>query len=580
MSLHKLTAGDGYTYLTRQVAAADATHRGYESLGAYYAQKGEAPGIWLGRGLAALSADVVGVAEARDVAGVGAQVSEAQMRALFGEGRHPDADLIAEQLRRTGRDEASELAATRLGLPFKTFDGATNYRRRVAAAFGQWNAEHGLPADWPVPVEERARLRTVVAQAMFVETYDRPPLDARELSGFVARASRQPTSAVAGYDLTFSPVKSVSALWALAPVEVARVIERAHADAVADALAWLETHAVYTRSGHRSAQQIEVHGLLAAAFTHRDSRAGDPDLHTHVAVSNKVQALDGRWLALDGRPLHKMTVAASERYNTRLEALLVDRLGVAFVDRPTTAGGKRAVREIAGVDTRMLARWSQRRQMIDVRRGELATAFQDAHGRAPTAVEALALAQQATLETRPGKHEPRSLAEQRRAWHATALAVLGGPQELAAMLRTVHHPRGLTHSDMTGEWVQQTAAAVIDQMQRQRASWQECHVRAEAERAARAARIPLAELDPAVEQVVATALRPNHSLPLGSPDDSETADTAVPAVLRRSDGRSVYTTVDTQLYTSPASWTRSGGCSPRPSNVADDAPRLRRLRRH
>jgi hypothetical protein len=32
---------------------------------------------------------------------------------------------------------------------------------------------------------------------------------------------------------------------------------------------------------------------VAAAFTHRDSRAGDPDLHTHVAVANKVQTLDG-----------------------------------------------------------------------------------------------------------------------------------------------------------------------------------------------------------------------------------------------------------------------------------------------
>ena len=43
MSLHKLTAGDGYTYLTRQVAAADATHRGRDGLGEYYSQRGESP---------------------------------------------------------------------------------------------------------------------------------------------------------------------------------------------------------------------------------------------------------------------------------------------------------------------------------------------------------------------------------------------------------------------------------------------------------------------------------------------------------------------------------------------------------
>ncbi len=45
MSLHKLSAGDGYTYLTRQVAAADDTNRGYGSLGDYYEQKGESPGV-------------------------------------------------------------------------------------------------------------------------------------------------------------------------------------------------------------------------------------------------------------------------------------------------------------------------------------------------------------------------------------------------------------------------------------------------------------------------------------------------------------------------------------------------------
>ena len=37
--------------------------------------------------------------------------------------------------------------------------------------------------------------------------------------------------------------------------------------------------------------QVDTTGLIAAAFDHRDSRAGDPNLHTHVAVSNKVQAI-------------------------------------------------------------------------------------------------------------------------------------------------------------------------------------------------------------------------------------------------------------------------------------------------
>ncbi len=94
-----------------------------------------------------------------------------------------------------------------------------------------------------------------------------------------------------------------------------------------------------------------VRGLVAAAFTHRDSRAGDRDLHTHVAVSNKVQTLPeegARWLALDGRVLYKAKVAASERYNTRLEAELVAQLGVRFTER-LAPDGKRAIREIDGI---------------------------------------------------------------------------------------------------------------------------------------------------------------------------------------------------------------------------------------
>jgi hypothetical protein len=40
MGVHKLTAGDGYTYLTRQVAVHDATDRGHEGLADYYPEKG------------------------------------------------------------------------------------------------------------------------------------------------------------------------------------------------------------------------------------------------------------------------------------------------------------------------------------------------------------------------------------------------------------------------------------------------------------------------------------------------------------------------------------------------------------
>jgi conjugative relaxase-like TrwC/TraI family protein len=548
MTLHKLTAGDGYTYLTRQVAASDATNRGYSDLGAYYSEKGEAPGVWMGTGLSSVPDFPLGE-----------HVTEAQMKALFGEGRHPNADAIEQAARAEGKNYFEIDAASRLGNPYRIHEQANMFHRRSAGAFRDHNTEQGLHADTPVPAEVRAQIRSDIAAKMFVETYGRDPADARELSGHLARISRQATTAVAGYDLSFSPVKSVSTLWAVAPREVAAIIEQAHHDAVKDTLTWLEENATYTRRGKGGVAQVEVHGLIAAAFTHRDSRAGDPDLHTHVAVSNKVRAKDdGQWLALDGRPLFKNNVAASERYNTRVEALLIERLGVSFADRPGTDPSKRPIREIVGVDGDLPRHWSQRRASIDVRRAALSAQFQTDHGRPPTPNEARELAQQANTETRQRKHEPRSYADQRATWRTEALGVLGGDIGLRDYLQRALHAAGRRQprQRVTTRWVHEIADEVlygrlmpdgrrVGGVQNERATWQVNHIRAEAERRVRAVGVRLSDVDLAVEQVIARALSPKLSLPVDSAEPGNE-----PTALRRSDGTSVYVVAGSKLYTS------------------------------
>ncbi|MBN9618494.1 MAG: relaxase domain-containing protein [Actinobacteria bacterium] len=381
---------------------------------------------------------------------------------------------------------------------------------------------------------------------MFTEQFGRPPADARELSGFIARNSRQATKAVAGYDLTFSPVKSVSTLWAVAPRDIAEQIEAAHSAAIADTITYLEREVAYTREGRAGVRQVDVTGLVATAFTHRDSRSGDPDLHTHVAISNKVQTREGRWLALDGRVMFKATVSASEHYNTRMEAELGQRLGLQFADRPDADTRKRPVREIVGVDPRLNEFWSSRRVAIDKKRAELTAKFQTDHHRPPTDVEALHLAQQATLQTRDPKKEPRSFAEQRQAWRDQAQRVLGR-DGIARMVRNARTATPAPRQDLTPEWVADTAQRVLDHVSTSRATWQVWHVRAEAHRQARAAGIGLADLDTAVQRVVDTALSPAASIRLGVEDP-----VAEPASLRRADGSSVFTVAGSQLYTSTA----------------------------
>ena len=340
-------------------------------------------------------------------------------------------------------------------------------------------------------------------------------------------------------------MKSVSALWAVADPAVAAVIERAHQAAVTDALAFIEKQVLFTRTGPQGIRQVNVRGLVAAAFTHRDSRAGDPDLHTHVAVANKVQTLDGRWLSIDGRVLFKANVAASETYNTALEQHLRDSLGVRFAERSGTDPAKRPIREIVGVDPRLNQRWSTRRAHIQARRGELAIQFQNDHARPPTPVEALHLAQQATLETRDAKHEPRSLAEQRATWLNEAAAVLGSPEAVASMVRTALAPPAETTTIVDARWVSQTASHVLAVMEESRSTWQMWHVRAEAQRQVRTIDMPAEHVTALVDLLVDEVLD-RRSVALVAPADN----IEEPEALRRVDGSSVYTVAGATLYTS------------------------------
>jgi conjugative relaxase-like TrwC/TraI family protein len=340
-------------------------------------------------------------------------------------------------------------------------------------------------------------------------------------------------------------VKSVSTLWAVADPAVAAVIERAHQAAVNDSLAFIEDHALFTRTGPQGVRQVNVRGLVAAAFTHRDSRAGDPDLHTHVAVANKVQTLDGRWLSIDGRLLFKANVAASETYNTALEQHLHEALGVRFAERPGTDPTKRPIREIGGVDPRLNQRWSTRSAHINTRRSELAIQFQEDHGRPPTAVEALQLAQQATLETRDAKHEPRSLAEQRATWFGEATAMLGSSGAVASIVQTALAPHAETTTIADSHWVAQTADRILTVMEASRATWQMWHVRAEAQRQVRTADVHPERASVLVELLVEEVLDRRY-IALAAPDDNIDE----PDALRRVAGSSVYTVANATVYTS------------------------------
>ncbi|MFZ1374131.1 MAG: relaxase domain-containing protein, partial [Nostocoides sp.] len=207
------------------------------------------------------------------------------------------------------------------------------------------------------------------------------------------------------------------------------------------------------------------------------------------------------------------------------------------------------MREIDGIDAGLLQAWSTRRSDITSRQRRLSASFQADHGRAPTRIESLALAQQANLETRPDKHEPRSLREQRDQWRAEAGAFLtsrgeAGPTSVPTMIGALlgrTRDVGFGGRDEAGD---ELARRVIYVLESSRSTWQVWHVRAEALRQARYAGIPLVSLDEIVGDVVERVTQ-GLSLPADA-----VRDLGEPEFLRRPDGASVYTVHGGRAYTS------------------------------
>ncbi|MHB1499185.1 MAG: MobF family relaxase [Acidimicrobiales bacterium] len=113
------------------------------------------------------------------------------------------------------------------------------------------------------------------------------PITGKPLGRLPSVGKRAP---VAGFDMTFSPPKSVSLMWAMGDQATRAAVEEVLAKATLEVITWAEGHVFRTRTGAQGARQEAVRGVVASSWLHYESRLGDCQLHHHVVVLNRAQA--------------------------------------------------------------------------------------------------------------------------------------------------------------------------------------------------------------------------------------------------------------------------------------------------
>ena len=319
--------------------------------------------------------------------------------------------------------------------------------------------------------------------AVFRDGHD--PLTGRPLGRSYTDLRTRP---VVGYDLTFTVPKSAAVVWALGDERTRAGVLAAHHAAVSQALTFVEDQVVRTRVGAAGLRQVRTQGMVAAAFDHWDTRAGDPGLHTHVVLANKVQGPDGVWRALDGKTVHAATVTVSELYDGLLADELHRRLGVTWSHRARGADRNDAF-EIDGIDDTLIRAFSSRADQIHEAELDWTEDFRDKRGRGPSRVETIHAREYLTRATRPAK-VLRPLAELFTAWANRARELTGAePHDLAARALTGDYQRGLRAADV-GPLVREAfVAQMLDDAAERRSVWSEWNLGAAAARVTKTLRM-------------------------------------------------------------------------------------------
>ncbi len=410
-----ISPGHDASYPWRQIGtSAEPGHSGQARADvAYYlspAEKGgEPPGRWHGAGIAEFGIAEFGIAEF----GI-AEFGIAEFG--FADGQIIDREVF-ERLYGKFLDPRDPDGETRLGRAPQRFKSAEELHAILLALEPEATAERR--AELLIEAKQQVRLP--------VQYFDVTFSVSKSITLLHASALANAAQAEAAGD------RGAAEYWRQAAADVWACIEAGNRAA----LDYLQREAGYTRSGYHGRQVAGVtsgrwedaHQFIIGSFPQHTSRDGDPQLHIHNLVLNRVQReRDGVWRTLDSKALYEYRGAAAAIAALVMESALSREFGVGWVQRPDGHG-----REIRGVSRALIDQFSSRRQSISALTERLAREFEAQHGHAPDARALGELRQWANHATRARKDaEPLDLAAEVRRWAAQARAGEAGALEPVA----------------------------------------------------------------------------------------------------------------------------------------------------
>ncbi len=264
---------------------------------------------------------------------------------------------------------------------------------------------------------------------------EEPDADEARQADILREVKRSQKQANGSFDVTFSPQKSISlyraGLLAQGRGEDAAKVEAAHRAGVTAAVEFLQREAGFSRVGYHGTaggpdlpsvgRYVDAHEWTVAEFLHETSRAGDPQMHSHSMLLNRVPVIDEsgatKWLTLDSRALHKMKKGAEAVYHRTMEEHLVRDLPVEMTTRED---GK--AREVIGITLEDRGGASKRRLQITGELEKYVDLYKQRTGHDPSPRTLSQMAEKATLKTRDRKDDPVPMEEMVDRWERQAQA--------------------------------------------------------------------------------------------------------------------------------------------------------------